>query len=324
MPVYNALPHLRAAVDGILAQTFRDFEFVIIDDGSTDGSTQMLQAYAAADPRIVLVSRPNTGYAIALNEALALAAGEFVARMDADDVSLPDRLARQMEYLQSHPNCVVVGAAVRFIAADGTPIARGFRRPRGHEEIDAFHLRRMNSALAHPTVMMRRNAVVAVGGYRPEFEPAEDLDLWLRLAERGRLANSGEVLLEYRVHPTSVTHRRRLEQQRKSYEAVAEACRRRGRTPPPAPVADRPAAGGQQPPVASPELNWVRLACGHADYPAAWRLGLRAVGNAPLKAQSWRAFGLAVFWPVAPAMIQLRRSVARLGRGGPPARRTGD
>src|SRR4051812_18975953 len=158
MPVYNALPHLREAVEGILAQTFGDFEFVVIDDGSTDGSTQVLRAYAAADPRIVLVSRPNTGYAIALNEALALATGEFVARMDADDVSLPQRLARQVEYLRAHPECVAVGTGVRFIAAGGTPIARGFRRPRTHEEIDAFHLQRMSSALPHPTVMMRRAA----------------------------------------------------------------------------------------------------------------------------------------------------------------------
>jgi hypothetical protein len=183
----------------------------------------------------------------------------------------------------------------------------------------------MNSALAHPTVMMRRDAVMAVGGYRPAFEPAEDLDLWLRLAERGRLANLGAVLLKYRVHPTSVSQRRRVEQQRRSYEAVAEACHRRGRPSPepqgrmPSDAAGPPTGSGSEQPTANPDLNWVRLACSHGDYPAGWRLGLRAIGKAPFTAQSWRAFALAALGPLAPAVIRLRRYAGRTRRIGPMA-----
>src|SRR5213082_3006291 len=122
MPVYNAQRYLPAAVESILGQTFRDFEFIIIDDGSTDRSGEILRKFAAEDPRIKLISRPNTGYVVALNEALSCASGEFVARMDADDISLPTRFERQVAYLREHTDCVLVGTNVITMDSDGAMI----------------------------------------------------------------------------------------------------------------------------------------------------------------------------------------------------------
>src|SRR5581483_4182638 len=212
-----------------LGQSFADFEFLIIDDGSTDRSRAMLERYAARDRRIRLTSRPNTGYTAALNELLREARGELVARMDADDVALPERLARQVAYLRAHPDVVCVGTAVQFIDGAGAYLRDG-HPGMDHEEIQRRALAG-DCALNHPSVMMRRAAVLAVGGSHVEFEPAEDLDLWLRLGEVGRLANLPEVLMKYRQHPASFSERHQRLQLDRSAAAVLEACRRRGIPP---------------------------------------------------------------------------------------------
>ena len=119
MPVYNTKRYVAEAVESILAQTFGDFEFIIIDDGSTDGSRAILERYAKQDDRIRLISRPNTGIVGARNEALGLARGELIAVMDSDDVALPERFEVQVAYLREHPECVVVGSRALIIDPDG-------------------------------------------------------------------------------------------------------------------------------------------------------------------------------------------------------------
>ncbi|HVE16061.1 MAG TPA: glycosyltransferase, partial [Chthoniobacterales bacterium] len=187
MPVHNADRYVAQAVDSILGQSWDDWELLIIDDGSTDRSRTILERYATGDHRIRLTSRTNTGYTVALNELLTQASGEFVARMDADDVALPNRLARQIEYLRANPAVVCVGTAVHFIDDAGRFLRDG--HPGLENEEIQQRILAGDCVLNHPSVMMRRHALESVGGYRPEFEPAEDLDLWLRLAEIGRLAN---------------------------------------------------------------------------------------------------------------------------------------
>ncbi len=121
MPVYNGERYLEAAVESILNQTFSDFEFIITDDGSTDTSLALLRRYANRDPRIRLISRPNTGYVKALIEAVPLAKGKYIARMDADDISLPERFERQVRFLEQNPDYAVVGSKVLLIDSDGAP-----------------------------------------------------------------------------------------------------------------------------------------------------------------------------------------------------------
>ena len=204
LPVYNAATYLATAVRSVLEQTLGDFELIAIDDGSADDSLSILRDFAAADARVRVISRPNTGYTVALNEAIGLARAPLLARMDADDISLPDRFAKQVGYLDGHQKVAAVGAAAEFLTEAG-PTGTVLRHP-----AEPRHVRkalRKHSALVHPAVMMRRSAVEAVGGYRPVFEPAEDYDLWLRLSERFDLANLPEVLLHYRVHDAQVSAR---------------------------------------------------------------------------------------------------------------------
>lgn len=205
MPVYNGERYLRKAVESILNQTFTDFEFIIVDDGSTDNTWQILQGYVANEPRIVLVrNETNIGLAGSLNKGLGLARGEYISRMDADDVSLPERLAAQVAFLDEHPEVGVVGCAVHLIDADGSPM-RVRRYPTMHGSILwalCFH-----TPLAHPTVVFRKAVVERVGGYDAASLANEDRDLWQRLSSVTRFANLPQVYLLYRRHPDKVSRR---------------------------------------------------------------------------------------------------------------------
>lgn len=289
MPVYNAQRFLDAAVRSILRQTFTDFEFVIIDDGSTDQSSAMLACYAAEDRRVRLISRPNTGYAVALNEMLGLAAAPLLARMDADDVSLPDRLARQVGFMDAHPECVAVGCRVLLVDEDSAPI-RDMATSGSHEMIDAEHMRGEGGAIIHPAAMIRADAMRTVGGYRVDRSPAEDLDLFLRLAEIGRLANLPERLLEYRIHLGSVGHTKRAAQIRAARAAVEDAHRRRGLTFKPQSQSD--AAGVVDRAEEHCKWAWWSLSGGHAA--TARKHAFRAVRRAPLRASCWKALACAI------------------------------
>lgn len=202
MPVYNGERFLAEAIDSILGQTFTDFEFVIIDDGSTDASPAILADYASRDPRIRVLRQANAGIVAALNRGLTECRAPLVARMDADDVCLPQRLAAQVNYLTQYPDLVAVGTAFQLISASGErgPIVRNPSSPRAI----ARGLRSANR-LAHPTVMMRRDAVLAAGGYREALRHAEDYDLWARLSLVHKLANLSECLLLYRIHTGQIS-----------------------------------------------------------------------------------------------------------------------
>lgn len=226
MPVYNAERYVAQAVDSILAQTCSDFEFLMIDDGSTDQSRAILQKYAIVDPRIRLISRANTGYAVALNEMLNLAHGEYVARMDADDIALPDRFKLQVEFLRQNPDCVCVGGAFNLIDEQGRLLTH-LQVPVADTEIQKAALAGHGS-ICHPTVMMPRAVLLEMGGYNVEMQPAEDLDLWLRLGEVGKLANLPESVLNYRLHSKSVSEQQGAYQRQKALAACQQAWRRRG------------------------------------------------------------------------------------------------
>jgi glycosyltransferase involved in cell wall biosynthesis len=203
MPVFNAGPYLREAVDSILGQSFRDFELIAINDGSTDNSADILRSYQ--NPRLRFVENErNLGIIATLNRGLGMATGEYVARMDSDDVSLPERLAKQVAFMDAHPEVGVCGAWIRFIG-DASPVTA--RYPEKHESIRCQLL--FSNALAHPTVIMRRALLERYSlRYRDEYRSAEDYDLWRRCAGLFQLHNLPEVLLHYRVLSTGITHAR--------------------------------------------------------------------------------------------------------------------
>ncbi len=204
MCVHNAGPYLAAAVDSILTQTFADFEFVLIDDGSTDESSRLLQEYAARDRRIQLHRQANMGLTRSLNRGLDLVRGQYVARMDADDVSQPNRFERQVEFLQQNPEVGVCGTWVELI---GTSSGKVWKYPTEPDDVAAAMLF-FPPPLAHPTVMMRAAALTRHGlRYDPSFPRGQDFDLWSRCACFFPLANLAEPLLQYRVHAEQVTAR---------------------------------------------------------------------------------------------------------------------
>ena len=198
MPVFNAERFVAEAVESILRQTFTDFEFLIIDDGSTDGSLRILERLASRDDRVRLVSRSHRGLVPALNELMNLARGEFVARMDADDIALPDRFDLQVAHLEHNPDVVCLGGGHQLIDCRGR-ILRNIHHPGDDATLQELALEG-RCPITHSSLMMRRQAVVAVGGYREEMREAEDLDLLLRLGEHGHIQNIDKILVQYRKH----------------------------------------------------------------------------------------------------------------------------
>ncbi|GAC1344278.1 MAG: hypothetical protein NVSMB18_21620 [Acetobacteraceae bacterium] len=227
LPVRNGEATLAAAAGSILRQSLSALELLIVDDGSCDATPAVLERLAAADARVRVLRQGALGLVAALNRGLGAARAPLVARMDADDVALPERLARQAAVLASRPEVALVGTGWRVVAEGGVT-----RRVVLPPETDAGIRAGLAGAnvLGHPTVMFRRSAVLALGGYRPAFLLAEDYDLWLRLIERHAVACVGEVLLEYRQHRGQSAWRD-LEQRIVSEMSAqaAAACRAAGR-----------------------------------------------------------------------------------------------
>ncbi len=226
MAVYNSERYLVQAVESILNQTWRDFELIIIDDGSTDRSLAILQSYVAQDQRIHLISRENRGIPYTRNQLLSQASAELIATMDSDDVALPERLARQVAFLQQHPEVVCLGSAYELIDAKGRLLTQ-LPVPLDNEAIQRQILAG-HAAIFQPCAMMRRSVVQQVGGYDETMTQAEDLDLWLRLGEVGELANLPDVLVQYRLHANSVSEQDCALQRQKALEACQHAWQRRG------------------------------------------------------------------------------------------------
>jgi glycosyltransferase involved in cell wall biosynthesis len=202
LPVYNAELYIEEAVNSILSQTFTDFELIIIDDGSTDSSLELLSKLAALDARIRLVSRENKGLIATLNEAISLAKSDYIARMDADDIALPTRLAKQLEFLQSNPKVAVLGTCYRYIDVQGNV---GAKRNTfiSHADITASFY--FCNPIAHPSVMVNYRLLGNDYCYLEQYKTIEDLELWSRLSSKYQLANLAEVLLHYRVLNSSIS-----------------------------------------------------------------------------------------------------------------------
>lgn len=212
MSAYNCAPYLAQAIESILAQSFTDFEFLILNDGSHDDSAAIIDRYAARDSRIRAIHRENRGLIASLNELIAESRAPLIARMDGDDIALPDRFAKQVTFLDSHPDHGVVGTWTRDIDGDGNPYRlNGMDHPTSHEEFMARigH----GSLLCHPATIFRKAVVEQVGGYHAAFRHCEDLDLWLRLTDVTRLCSLPERLLLYRHTDSQVSSRHAVEQQ---------------------------------------------------------------------------------------------------------------
>lgn len=218
MSVYNGERYVAEAIQSILGQTERRFEFLIVNDGSTDASASILDRYAAQDARIRVIHQPNQGLIASLNLLLAEARAPLVARMDADDVSRPERFTRQLAIMVANPRIAVLGTNTDELDADGAFFPCSDFHPATSDEIRQRLM--VASTMCHPSVMMRRDMIRALGGYRAAFRHCEDYDLWLRVIEKCEMANLPDRLLLYRRSPDQVSEKHVLVQ------AIGATCAR--------------------------------------------------------------------------------------------------
>ncbi len=197
LPVYNAEPYLAETIDSVLNQGFSDFELIIINDGSKDRSAEIIRSYS--DKRIRFIDQENIGLSATLNKGIAVARGEYIARQDNDDISLPQRFSKQVEYLDTHPSVMLLGTSAEIIDDKGRRTGRFL----DHQQSSAalkFNLL-FNNPFVHSSVMFRKSVIRRSGDYRVNNDFFEDYDLWSRIARIGDVANLKERLLLYReVH----------------------------------------------------------------------------------------------------------------------------
>ena len=210
MSVYNGGAYLYPCVQSILHQSFANFEFLIVDDGSSDSSADILNTLANSDSRIKLVARENRGLVVSLNELIDLARAPLLARMDADDIAMPDRFAKQIAYLASHPSVGIVGSNTHDLDEDGRIVGPSDNYPL--HAADVREMLKYGPPVCHPVVMMRTDIIRKAGGYRAAFQHAEDYDLWLRASLQTDIANLPERLLLYRRSATQISQKYALEQ----------------------------------------------------------------------------------------------------------------
>lgn len=203
MSVYNGDRWLDQSIPSVLNQTFRDFEFLIVNDGSTDRTLEIIYGYALCDPRIRLLDKQNSGLTDSLNYGITQAKGQWIARIDADDICEPERLERQYDLSQSDTSLVLIGTGLQKIDEYGN-FGKIFKYPCKHKQL----LRRLVfvGPFAHSSAFYKTNEVRKLGGYRPKLHRAQDLDLWLRLSEVGRLACIDLSLVRIRSHDMQITH----------------------------------------------------------------------------------------------------------------------
>ncbi len=212
MSVFNNAPYLAKAIDSILAQTVREFEFLIVNDGSSDGSGAIINAFAARDPRVRAIHQENRGLVASLNRLVDESRAPLVARMDGDDIALPNRFERQLAFLAANPDHGVVGTWTSDIDRHDKPYPlKGPDQPASYESF--LSLLETGPLLCHPSVIMRRDLVRGVGGYHPAYKHCEDYDLWLRLAERTKICSIPERLLLYRHTSEQVSSKHAVIQQ---------------------------------------------------------------------------------------------------------------
>jgi glycosyltransferase involved in cell wall biosynthesis len=286
MPVHDAAAFVAEAIESLLVQSFRDFELIAVDDGSSDRSYEILEGYAKRDPRVVVRRIPHTGVIAARNAGLSLCRASLVACMDADDVCLPDRLALQVASLSARPEVVCIGGGFEVIDAKGRLLDRVIP-PDEHEALEAMALRG-RSPICGSNAMFRHREAEAIGGYDATAALAEDLDLWLRFAETAKLANLRQVISRVRFHDASQSAREQAAQLEAVRDVTNRARRRRGiegaiATPQPwRPLATRRSRQDFA-------VGWARSAWRLGERRTAFAYAVKALCIDPLGAPLWKS-----------------------------------
>ena len=308
MPIYNCMPFLDDAIQSVQHQTLTNFECILVNDGSKDESLHTMRQHASEDPRLRVIDKPNGGIVSALNAGLAECRGEFITRMDGDDLCVPDRFERQVAFLQQHPEIGIVGGWAEVIdendrlAESCTCKAKDpaascwcsvIRLPPHHAEIDDG-LSKGSYTMLHPTIMIRASVMDKLQGYDPEFRIAEDLDLLLRAGEITHLANLQQIVLRYRRRASSQTKSWAAETPKWNAKALL-AARTRGRIVTAATFASM-----------AEQMSWKKADQGQ--YRSALEYAAQSLQTAPASKMGYRAF-TRVFWRMLRGTVGPREPV---------------
>lgn len=201
MSVRNGLPYLEACIQSIVAQTFRDWEFIIVDNASSDGTIELVEKIAASEPRIRFFLNPrDLGQSGSLNRGLENCRGQWVARMDADDIALPNRFERQLSFVDYMPDVKATSCLAYYINAKSDRVGKTFHDLTTREAFERYRAEGRAIGLLHPGALIERATLESAGGYRTAFDPANDIDLWCRISDHSLVLVQPEYLMEYRVH----------------------------------------------------------------------------------------------------------------------------
>jgi glycosyltransferase involved in cell wall biosynthesis len=290
MVAWNVEHFLAEAIESILGQSFKDFEFIIIDYGSTDNSKTIIASYAARDSRILFREIPHCSLPQARNAACQLARGQYMAIMDADDTCPPDRLLSEIDFMERHPDVALLGGAAEWMNASGQTLFVHVN-PTGHQEIMSAMV--TGCALYHPTALLRKQAFTRVGGYRTAFHASHDYDLFLRVAELYECANLKQVLLKRRIHPHQLSLHKRAQQTLCKLAAQVSAFRRRSGRPDPFNSTEEITPevlaqlgvtyARQQSEMASGFRDWIRFMCMAGEYSSALRAAIEMAQSSDWK-----------------------------------------
>ena len=206
MPVYNGEKYIKYSIESILNQTFSDFELIIIDDGSVDDTEKIIKSYS--DSRIKYFKKENSGITDSLNLALEKSQGEFIARMDADDISEPNRLERQLKFFEQNPEIVLCGSFAKIINENNEDFGEFNKIPLNWSDIKIECI--LHNPFIHSSVMFRRDLVNVVGGYNKKYWHTEDYELWTRIVNKYPCKNIPEFLLKYRISGNQITKKHNL------------------------------------------------------------------------------------------------------------------
>ena len=291
LPVYNASRYLERAVRSLFAQTFSDFEILALNDASTDDSLTILNRLARDDSRLKVIDAPKRGMSGQLNEGLKLTRSEFIARMDSDDVALPDRFSKQVAALVAHPQVGLIAGAYELIDDRDRPIA-SLKQPGDHDALVEIMLTGRNP-ICHPLVMYRKSVIDKVGGYDASMYPSDDLDLWLRMSEVTRISALDDVLLKYRQHSESVSETLQEKQIETARRAAHNACKRRN-------VSRefrmengwRPGSDRASRQKYLVKTGWMAFNAGHRD--TARSFALQSIKNRPLDCGGWNLLACSI------------------------------
>lgn len=206
MSVRNGLPYLESAIQSICSQTYQDWEFIIVDNASSDGTPEIVERIAQGDSRIQFVQNvSDLGHSGGLNRGLELCRAAWVARMDADDIALPQRLARQLAFVQANPDVQTISCLAHYIDSNSKRVGKTVTDLVTRKAFARYQRGNLCIGLLHPGALIERALLEAIGGYRPEFGPANDIDLWCRISDHGLILVQPEYLMEYRIHGGSLS-----------------------------------------------------------------------------------------------------------------------